>query len=137
MRQAVAREKFTVETQVSNGSRISDPAVDLQQAIRRRAEQIYIQSGCISGRDVENWTQAEREVRELAARQNRRCAIIVKIEGVEYVGEYMAESADGYVPGEIGEGASVAVRIEGDKMFIKRNNGKELQTRIVRKIGQL
>ena len=137
MHKAVAREKFNVETQVSSGSRISDPALDFEQAIRRRAEEIYIQSGHISGRDVENWTQAEREVRELAARQNRRCAIIVKIGGVEYVGEYMAESADGYVPGEIGEGASVAVRIEGDKMFIKRNNGKELQTRIVRKIGQL
>ena len=137
MHKAVAREKFTVETQVSSGSRISDPALDLQESIRRRAEEIYIQSGRISGRDIENWTQAEHEILELTARQNRRCAIIVKVHGVQYVGEYTAGSADGYVPGEIGEGASVAVRIEGDKMFIKRSNGKELQTRIVRKIGQL
>jgi Protein of unknown function (DUF2934) len=135
LHKAVAREKFTVETQVSSSSPISDPALDLQQAIRRRAEEIYIHSGRIPGRDVENWTQAEREILELTARQNRRSAIIVKVHGVQYVGEYTAESADGYVPGEIGEGASVGVRIEGDKMFVRRSNGKELQTHIVRKIG--
>jgi len=35
---------------------------DLHEAIRRRAEEIYVRSGRIPGRDVENWAQAEREI---------------------------------------------------------------------------
>jgi len=99
-----------------------------------RAEEIYVQSGRIAGRDLENWAQAEREIRD-AAQENRCAAIVVKVNGVQYVGEYTAESADGYVPGEIGAGSPVAVRLQGDKMFVERSNGKELETRIVRRIG--
>jgi len=83
---------------------------------------------------MENWTRAEREILESEARQNRRAAIVVKVHGVQYVGEYQPEYADGYIPGEIGAGSSVAVRLQGDKMYVKRSNGKELETRIVRKI---
>ena len=122
-----------MEIDTSNGSRSPDPTLDLQEAIRRRAEEIYIQSGRIPGRDVENWTQAELEVR--AAQPNRLRAILVKVHGVQYVGEYTEDSADGYVPGEIGPGASVGIRLDGDKMFVRRSNGKELETHIVRRIG--
>jgi hypothetical protein len=108
---------------------------DLHDAIRRRAEEIYIQSGRIPGRDVQNWTQAEREIMEQAAERNRRPAIIVRVNGVQYVGEYRPEFADGYVPGEFGVGASVPVRLKGDKMYVKRPNGKELETTIVQKIS--
>jgi hypothetical protein len=124
-----------VEPDVINDALIPDPAVDLQEVIRQRAEELYVQSGRIAGRDVENWVQAEHEVRESVARRNRRAAIIVKVNGVQYVGEYTPESADGYVPGEIGAGTPVVVRLEGDKMFVERRNGKELETRIVRQIG--
>jgi hypothetical protein len=123
-----------METNTLTDPRIPDPALDLQELIRRRAEEIYIQSGRIPGRDVENWTQAEQEIRELIAGRNGCRAIIVKVQGVQYVGEYNAESADGYIPGEIGPGASVAVRFEDATMFVKRSNGKELATHIVRKI---
>jgi hypothetical protein len=123
-----------VETDGIIDSQPPDPGTNLQEAIRRRAEEIYIQSGRIAGRDLENWAQAEREIQG-AALQNRRAAIIVKVNGVQYVGEYTAESADGYVPGEIAGGSSVAVRLQGDKMFVERSNGKELETRIVRRIG--
>jgi Protein of unknown function (DUF2934) len=109
-------------------------AADLHEATRRRAEEIYIQSGRIPGRDVENWTQAEREIREQAENGNRRAAIIVRVNGAQYVGEYCPESADGYVPGEIGVGSSVPVRLKGDKMYVKRPNGRELETTIVQKI---
>lgn len=108
---------------------------DLREAIRRRAEEIYIQSGRIPGRDVQNWTQAEHEILERAAPQDRRCAIIVRLNGVQYVGEYRPETSEGYVPGEFGHGASVWVRLHGDRMFVRRGNGKELETRIVKKIG--
>lgn len=123
-----------METDGITASQLPDPGTDLQEAIRHRAEEIYIQSGRIAGRDLENWAQAEREVR-LASRQYRRAAILVKVNGVQYVGEYTAESADGYIPGEIGTGSLVVVRLQGDKMFVERSNGKELETRIVRKIG--
>lgn len=71
------------------------PAIppDQHEAIRRRAEEIYIRNGRIPGRDVENWAQAEHEILREAAQsqsqsQSRRTAIIVRVEGVEYVGEY-------------------------------------------------
>ena len=35
---------------------------DLQEAIRRRAEEIYIRNGKIPGHDLENWAQAEHEI---------------------------------------------------------------------------
>lgn len=121
---------------------------DLQEAIRRRAEQIYIQSGEIPGRDLDNWSQAEQEImQELATPKgapfkpgfglngNRRTAVIVRLQGVQYICEYNPELSDGYTPGEFGSGASVPVRMEGDKLFIIRPNGAELETTIVRKIG--
>jgi len=36
----------------------------LQKAeIERRAYELYLQSGCVNGRDVENWLAAEEELR--------------------------------------------------------------------------
>jgi hypothetical protein len=122
-----------VETDLLGDSPTSVFAADLHEATRRRAEEIYVQSGRIPGRDVENWTQAEREIRERAERGNRCAAIIVRVNGAQYVGEYYPDLADGYVPGEIGIGSSVSVRLKGDKMYVKRPNGRELETTIVRK----
>jgi Protein of unknown function (DUF2934) len=109
---------------------------DQHEAIRRRAEEIYFRNGRIPGRDLENWAQAEQEIRrESAEPPARRTAIIVKVNGAEYVGEYIPASSDGYLPGEFGPGASVPVRFHGDKMFVKRPNGKILETTIVQKIS--
>jgi len=107
---------------------------DVHERIRRRAEEIYVQSGRVPGRDIENWSQAEREI--LAEAETRRgpTAVVIKLNGVNYVGEYQTESSEGYTPGEFAMGSSVTVRLERDKMFIKRPNGKELETRIVRKM---
>lgn len=109
---------------------------DLQEAIRRRAEEIYVRSGRLPGRDLENWAQAEAEVlQDRAAHPSRRQAVVIKVNGVQYVGEYSPESSDDYSPGEFQAGIPVVVRFDGEKMFVKRPNGKELETRIVRKIG--
>lgn len=103
---------------------------DLHDAIRRRAEEIYERNGRIPGRDIENWTQAEQEVlREAEQRSVRRTAVVVKVNGIDYVGEY--SSATGYTPGEFGAGDPVVVRFEEDKMYVRRPNGRELETRIV------
>lgn len=117
------------------------PSLDQHEAIRRRAEEIYIRSGRIPGRDLENWAQAEQEILQESAQLQaavnpaRRTAIVVKVNGVQYVGEYTADSCDGYTPGEFAKGVPVPVRFHGDKMFVKRPNGKELETTIVNKIG--
>ena len=88
---------------------------DLHEAIRRRAEEIYIQNGKVPGHDLENWSRAEQEIMsELANPGRRRNAVVVRVNGVRYVGEYKRESAGGYTPGEFGSGASVPVRFEGE-----------------------
>lgn len=57
-------------------------AREQQEAIRRRAEEIYIRSGRIPGRDVENWVQAESEIlREAEERASRQTAVVVKVDG--------------------------------------------------------
>ena len=108
---------------------------DLQAAIRNRAAEIYEKSGRVEGRDVQNWCRAEAEImREYAARFERK-AIVVNIGGVIYTGEYDVESCDGYAPGEWNVGDSIPVRIAEEKMFLRRPNGKVLETVIVKKIG--
>ena len=108
---------------------------DLHERIRRRAEEIYVQSGRAPGRDMENWSQAEREILAESHSSRRRQAVVIRVNGVKYVGEYEPETSGGYVPGEFGLGSSVTVRMVGDRMYIKRANGRELETRIVRKVG--
>jgi hypothetical protein len=107
---------------------------DQQEAIRRRAEEIYIRNGGVPGRDLENWAQAEQEIlSELAERSTYKQAIVIRIDGVEYVGEYDLESSGGYVPGEFGPASSIPIRFQNDKMFITRPSGEELETTIVKK----
>jgi hypothetical protein len=108
---------------------------ELQDAIRKRAEEIYVRKGRIPGRDLENWTQAEAEIVRERGNSMRRTAIVVDVDGVQYVGEYASESSAGYQPGEFGLGQDISIRFEADKMFLKRPNGKELETTIVHKIG--
>ena len=113
-------------------TRISN--VDLQETIRRRARQIYENNGRIPGRDEQNWKQAEAEIlREYKVNSSRKAAITVAIDGAQFTGEYPVSAADGYRPGEWYAGAPVPIRFEGDKMYLRRRNGKELQTVIVKK----
>jgi len=109
----------------------SSPAI-LQEAIRRRAEEIYVRNGKVPGRDLENWKQAEQEIlRESAEQTARRTAVVVTVNGVKYVGEYDPAHCGGYKPGEFAAGVRVPVRFDGDKMFVRRPNGLELETTIV------
>ncbi len=127
---------------------------DVHELIRRRAEQIYYRSGGIPGRDDLNWMQAEREIqgerkaqaKQAADTQNdddvlsedaalaSHHAVIVKVNGVQYVGEYSPEAAGGYRAGDLKSGEPVPVRFSGDKMFVKRPNGCELETTVVKKV---
>ena len=109
---------------------------ETQDAIRRRAAELYHQGGEVEGRDSENWYRAEAEIlRELATHPVRR-AVVVNLQGVVYTGEYEAGAADGYAPGEWKPGDAVPIRIAGDKLYLRRANGRELQTTIIKRIGE-
>ena len=101
------------------------------EVIRLRAEEIYIRNGRIPGHDLDNWAQAEREI-TIEAASLRRTAIVVRVNGMEFVGEYNPAAADDYKPGEFAAHAPVPVHFHGDKMFILRPNGKVLDTTIVK-----
>jgi hypothetical protein len=127
---------------MATGLHPSDPdssnpgSTNLYELIRRRAEEIYYRSGCVPGRDMENWAQAEKEIHEeVAAQAARRTAVVIRVSGTLYVGEYAAETSDGYIPGEFAKGEPVPVRFDGNKMFVKRPNGRELATTVVKKIA--
>ena len=107
----------------------------LHEAIRLRAEEIYVRSGRTPGHDTENWALAEAEIKRETAGAMPRKAVVVRVNGVQYFGEYHPDDCDGYQPGELGKGKVVPVRFDGNKMFVKRPNGKELETTIVKKIG--
>jgi hypothetical protein len=104
-------------------------------AIRRRAAELYRGGGGVEGHDAENWYRAEAEIiRESSTRPARR-SVVVNVQGVVYTGEYESNSADGYAAGEWKPGDSVPIRFAGDKLFLLRPNGRELQTTIVKRIG--
>jgi len=109
-------------------------AADLHERIRRRAEEIYFRSGRVPGRDLENWAQAEKEILDEST-PSRRTAVVVEVDGVQYIGEYAPGSSNGYQFGEITRGAPIQLRFEGNKMFLRRPNGAELETTIVQRVG--
>jgi hypothetical protein len=106
-----------------------------QEAIRRRATALFRRSGAVEGHDTENWYQAEAEILRESAGNPARRAVVVNVRGVVYTGEYEFTSADGYIPGEWNPGDPVPVRLAGDKLYLRRPNGRELRTTIVKRMG--
>ncbi len=110
-------------------------SLQVQEAIRRRATELYRRSGAVEGHDSENWYQAEAEILRESATHSIRRAVVVNVEGIVYTGEYESTAADGYTPGEWKPGDPIPVRLSGDKLFLRRGNGRELETTIVKRIG--
>lgn len=54
----------------------------LQEAIRRRATELYQRSGAIAGRDAKNQYQGEAEILRESTLQSQRRAVVVNIDGV-------------------------------------------------------
>ncbi len=104
-------------------------------AISARARQLYEQRGSVAGHELEDWLQAESEIdTQIAEGKPLQPAFVaVKIDGVTYTGEYDRTFAGDYHAGEWNQGDPVSVRLEGDKMILRRKNGRELETRIVKK----
>jgi hypothetical protein len=47
-----------------------NPSVATEEQIRNRAYEIYVKRGCEDGHDISDWLTAEREVKEVNARQS-------------------------------------------------------------------
>jgi hypothetical protein len=107
----------------------------MQEAIRRRATELYERGGAVAGQDSANWYQAEAEILRESSGSPVRRAIVVNVQGVVYTGEYESASADGYTPGEWKPGDPVPIRLSGDQLYLRRPNGRELQTTVVKRIG--
>jgi Protein of unknown function (DUF2934) len=110
-------------------------SAQMREAIRRRATELYQRGGAIEGHDAENWFRAEGEILRESAGNKVRRAIVVNIQGVVYTGEYESAAAEGYTPGEWKAGDPVPVRLAGNQLYLRRRNGRELQTIIIKRIG--
>lgn len=108
---------------------------EILDAIRRRATELYRRSGGVEGHDVDNWCQAEAEILRECSLRPTRPAIVVNVDGVLYTGEYEPAAAEDYEPGEWQAGDPVAVRVAGDKLHLRRPDGRYLETTITRKIS--
>jgi hypothetical protein len=108
----------------------------MQDAIRRRATELFERSGSVPGHDLENWCQAELEILKEQATHLVRPAVVIKFEGVLYTCEYDPDAADSYTPGEWKSGEPVPLRIAGDKFYIRRHDGSELETIITKRVTQ-
>jgi len=115
--------------------RFSVGSPTVQAAIRKRATEIYENSGRIENRDIQNWYLAEAEILREYGIEAARAAVIVNVQGVVYTGEYESAAADGYSPGEWKAGDPIPVRVDGDQLYLRRRNGRELKTTIVKRIG--
>jgi hypothetical protein len=107
----------------------------MQDAIRRRATELFQRGGSVPGHDVENWCQAELEILKEEATHLVRPAVVIRFEGVLYTCEYEPDSA-GYTPGEWQPGDPVPLRIAGDKFYLRRHDGSVLETTITKRVTQ-
>jgi Protein of unknown function (DUF2934) len=58
-----ARQAKKQEMVAPGAPRVELPPVPMHEEIQQRAYEIYVERGGIQGRDVEDWLQAERELR--------------------------------------------------------------------------
>jgi Protein of unknown function (DUF2934) len=102
----------------------------LQQAIVKRARELWEARGREEGHAEEDWLRAEADVK--ASIQKTAC-IVVRVRGTTYVGEYDLGRCDCYKPGDLQKGTTIPVRFENDKMYVGLPGQKELETRVVGK----
>jgi len=115
---------------------LQNRTAEIEAAIRRRAQELYERRGKVPGHEVEDWLQAEAEVLALNPTQaGRKRAVVVKVAGVTYTGEYDPKHCRGYTPGELSAGQPLRVRFQDDRMFIARPDGLELEARIIRTVA--
>lgn len=60
------KTKRTKTESYQHAETIKTPVMPTPEAIRLRAHQIYIERGCVPGRELEDWLLAEHELKQLA-----------------------------------------------------------------------
>lgn len=145
-----------------NGRNPEERARALQEAITRRAGELYQQRGCVDGHALEDWLQAEAEVTAqfrsqenaseekpasesssdaekpkppaLDAPVSRKSGFFkLKVDDVIYTVEYDPARCDSYRPGMLRKGQPVELRFEDDRIFMKLPNSRELEAKVVKK----
>jgi hypothetical protein len=107
-----------------------------QAAIRRRASQICNRSGAVEDRDAEHRYRVKAELRREKTVHRLRRAVVIKIQGVDYTVQYECSAEDGYAPGEWKVGDPIPIRVAGNKLYLRRRNGHELQATIVKGLAE-
>jgi hypothetical protein len=107
----------------------------LHAAITRRAHELWEERGGVDGSADEDWAQAEAEVMRWwrEQRAQRPAFIVVKVGDFTYTGEYDPIRCNYYRPGDLGRGTRVPVRFQDDRMYVRLHDGRELETKIVRR----
>lgn len=55
--QAIAKQEEELKAKTA-------PAVDINECIRLKAYELFVERGCVHGNDLEHWIEAERIVRQ-------------------------------------------------------------------------
>jgi hypothetical protein len=107
----------------------------LHEAITRRAHELWELRGRVDGHADEDWARAKAEVLRWWPRASapKPAFIVVKVGEFSYTAEYDPQHCPYYRPGDLGRGTRVPVRFEDDHMYVKLQNGRELETKIVRR----
>jgi hypothetical protein len=110
---------------------------EVQQAIVRRARELWEQRGRIDGYATEDWAQAEAEIREqLAASRDASPAFLsVQSQAFVYTCRY-DRNCVAYRPGDFAPGDPIRFRVADGKLYLKLTDSHELETTIIRKIEQ-
>ena len=128
-------ESYAGSAEAKTDAVLPGAEAELRDAIVRRARELWEQRGRVDGHAEEDWLQAEAEVRRERETAVRPCLayIVVRAGKCTYTGEYDLARCDTYKPGDLARGAELTVRFEGEKMHIRLPNGRELETRVVKK----
>ena len=125
---------------------VGSDSLALQEAIARRARELWQARGRVDGYAKEDWFQAEAEIMErqkatTAASEKaksepiepQRARLVMRVDDVLYTAEYARQNGV-YKPGDFRKGQPVETRFDGEKMYVRCPNGKELETQIVGRV---
>jgi hypothetical protein len=90
-----------------------------------------------TGPDEQTLRNDTAESRSPAAPAERKTAMIaVRVGAFVYTGEYNTSNDAGYIAGDLHKGQPIEIRFDQEKMYIELPDGRELETKIVRKVEQ-
>jgi hypothetical protein len=107
---------------------------DPRQPLRHRGEGRRVGAGQAE-LEWQDCREGEAEVLRESGTCLTRASVVINLEGVVYTGEYDFATAGDYMAGEWQGGDRIPVRLAGDRLYLRRPDGRELETQVVRRIG--